>query len=95
MHLAQNIKYLRGQRKMKQNDLAEIIGVGQPTVGNWEAGRREPKLNMLIHIADHFGVTLDQLVKQDLSKEDRNAGNELQENADINNQCDSSTHQQL
>ncbi len=62
VHFAQNLKHLREQMGMRQNELAEILGVSQPTVGNWEAGRREPELIMLARIAECFNVTLDELV---------------------------------
>lgn len=66
MHLAQNLKYLREQRSVNQNELAEILGVVQATIGNWEAGRREPELSMIVQLAEYFNVTLDDLVLKDL-----------------------------
>lgn len=66
MYLAQNLKYLRKQRFMNQNELADILGVKQSTIGNWEADRREPELSTLIHVAEYFGVSLDDLVLKDL-----------------------------
>ena len=66
MYLAQNLKYLREQKGLNQNDLAEVLGVKQPTVGNWETEKREPELSMLVHIAEFFGVTLDELVLKNL-----------------------------
>ncbi len=66
MYLAQNLKYLREQKGLNQNDLAEVLGVKQPTVGNWETEKREPELSMLVHIAEFFGVTLDELVLKEL-----------------------------
>lgn len=66
MYLAQNLKYLREQKGLNQNDLAEVLGVKRSTVGNWEIEKREPELNTLVHIAEFFGVTLDDLVLKDL-----------------------------
>lgn len=66
MYLAQNLKYLRKQRSINQNELAEVLGVKRSTVGNWEASRREPEVNMLVCIAEYFGITLDDLVLKDL-----------------------------
>ncbi len=66
MYLAQNLKYLREQRGLKQQDLADILGVKQSTVGNWEVGKREPEINMLVCIAEYFGITLDDLILKDL-----------------------------
>ena len=71
MYLAQNLKYLREQKGLNQNDLAEVLGVKRSTVGNWEIEKREPELNTLVHIAEFFGVTLDDLVLKDLKPPDR------------------------
>lgn len=66
MYLAQNLKSLRKQRFINQNDLAEALGVKRSTVGNWEVSKREPDLSVLVRIAEYFGVTLDELVLKDL-----------------------------
>ena len=66
MYLAQNLKYLRKQKGLNQNDLAEVLGVKRSTVGNWETDRREPEINMQICIAEYFGITLDDLILKDL-----------------------------
>lgn len=56
------VKQLREERSLSQYDLAEKLGVAQSTIGNWEAGKREPNYAMTIKIADFFGVSLDYLV---------------------------------
>lgn len=66
MYLAQNLKYLREQKGQTQADLAKVFGVKQPTVGNWEAGERKLDIEMIIRLAEYFGVTLDDLVLRDL-----------------------------
>ena len=66
LYLAQNLKYLREQKGLNQADLAKILGVKQPTVGNWEVGKREPDIDMLIRLAEYFDVTLDDIVLKDL-----------------------------
>lgn len=66
MYLAQNLIYLRKQKGITQNEFAEIVGKERSTIAGWETGEKEPRLNTLIHIADYFGVTLDDLVLKDL-----------------------------
>lgn len=66
MYLAQNMRYLREQKKISQIGLAEIFEVSRGAVCNWESGKREPGLSVLIHIADYFGVTLDDLIRKNL-----------------------------
>lgn len=45
-----------------QSAFAKKIGVAQSTVGNWEAGTREPNFDTLIMLADFFGCTTDYLL---------------------------------
>lgn len=56
------IKDLRDERHISQYALAEKLGVAQSTIGNWEAGTREPNLDTIMRIADYFGVSLDFLI---------------------------------
>lgn len=45
-----------------QQAFATAFGVVQSTVGNWEAGRREPNQETTIRLAAFFGVTTDYLL---------------------------------
>lgn len=69
MFLAQNLKYLRECNGELQKDIGKLIGVGQKEISNYEKGDREIPVTKLIILADFFGVTLDQMVKQNLSEE--------------------------
>lgn len=69
MYLAQNLKYLRERNGKLQKDMCELLGVTEATMSKYESGYIKPDIKKLITLADHFGVTLDQMVKQDLSKE--------------------------
>lgn len=45
-----------------QQAFADAFGVAQSTVGNWEAGKREPNFDTAIRLARFFGVTVDSLL---------------------------------
>lgn len=62
MNFAQNFKYLREQKGVTQNEIAKVFEVSQPAVGNWETGRREPELGILVRISEYFNVTVDELL---------------------------------
>lgn len=68
MYLEKNIRYLRKKSGMNQDEMAEIFYVERQTISSWETGKREPGIEMMIRIADFFDVTIDQLVREDLSK---------------------------
>lgn len=66
MYLAQNLKYLREKNGMNQNEMADILGISQPAIGNWEQNNRKPDIEMIIRLAEYFGVSLDDLVLKEL-----------------------------
>lgn len=45
-----------------QQSFADAFGVAQSTIGNWEAGKREPNLETMNHLADFFGTSVDYLM---------------------------------
>ena len=45
-----------------QSEFANSIGVIQQTYAHWELGVRQPKLQELIRLAQHFGVSTDWLL---------------------------------
>lgn len=54
------VKELRKKKNVNQKDLASAIGVAQPTVSDWEAGKKDPSGDRLKKLADYFEV--DELV---------------------------------
>ena len=62
------IRDLREDRDLRQSDLAELIGIDQRTISNYETGKSKPDSDALIRLADFFNVSIDYLVgrvKQD------------------------------
>lgn len=57
------LKEHRKRRNLTQGQLAEILGVEQPTVQRWEVGKRSPDLEQLGELADALGVTPGDLFK--------------------------------
>ena len=63
MTLAEKLAALRGERKLSQGDLAEKLDVSRQSVSKWETGQAVPELDKIIKLADLFGVTVDELVR--------------------------------
>ncbi|WP_411345292.1 helix-turn-helix domain-containing protein [Paenibacillus sp. WLX1005] len=59
--LSEQLLRLRKQHHMTQEMLAERLGVTFQAVSKWENGNSYPDIMLLPHIADVFGVTLDEL----------------------------------
>lgn len=66
MYLAQNLKYLRERNGEMQKDIAELLSVSKQTASVYEKGEIEPDIEKLITLADHFGVTIDDLIRKDM-----------------------------
>lgn len=76
MHLASNIKYLRGTKNWTQTELAEQLGIDPSTVTIWESGRSAPQFGTVIKLREIFGVNLESLVFADLRTESPRIVNE-------------------
>ncbi len=63
MTLAEKILSLRTERGMSQDDLAEKLEVSRQSVSKWETAQSTPDLDKIIKLADLFGTTVDQLVR--------------------------------
>ena len=55
-------KALRGRKNITQAELAAVLEVSPAAVGLWEQGRRQPDSDMLVKIANFFGVSTDYLL---------------------------------
>lgn len=62
MKIGQNIKRLREAREVKQQEIADLIGMHRSNYSKIESGQREVSVAALDKIASFFGITLDELV---------------------------------
>lgn len=60
--LANQIILLRKKAGMSQLQLANKLNIGPSAIGMYEQGRRTPSVDLLIDIANLFGVSLDYLI---------------------------------
>lgn len=63
--LNEELRRLRKERKLTQEQLAEIFGLSQATIASWEKGTRQPVTEFIPTIAEFFGVTTDALLGMD------------------------------
>lgn len=61
LYIGNKIKEYRKINNWTQTDLAEKIGIGKTTIGNYEKGYRSPKKDTMFDIANVFGVSIDDL----------------------------------
>jgi len=56
------LKKLRKNRNLTQTELGVHVGLSKAVVSKYENGMGFPTFEVLIHIADYFGVTTDYLL---------------------------------
>jgi len=69
MTLSEKIFALRSKAGLSQGDLAEKLEVSRQSVSKWETGQSVPDLDKIIKLADLFGVSVDELVREDARPE--------------------------
>lgn len=66
--LGKNIRNLRKENKMSQEQLAEKLNVSRQSISLWENGQTTPSMDNIIAIADIFGVSTDVLLKDSVEE---------------------------
>ena len=61
---------LRKKKGMTQKQVATALGIGESSYCSYENASREPNYQMLIRIADFFGVSLDYLLNHKINGTD-------------------------
>ena len=54
--------HLRKERGLKQQEVADGLGISLRAYQYYERGEREPQVSVLIRMADYFDLSLDELV---------------------------------
>ena len=65
MIFSERLKEEREKRNWSQNDLAETLHVSRQSVSKWETGKNYPSIEIIIHLSDLFGITIDELLRSD------------------------------
>lgn len=63
--IGENIKRLRLEKGITQEQLSEILGVSTVAVSKWERGENLPDISLLPKLAYYFGTTTDELLSYD------------------------------
>ena len=63
MSIGDNIKRLREQYNLTQDDIGKIAGVSYQAVSSWERGEREPRMGAIERLAEHFGIRKSDIIE--------------------------------
>ena len=68
MNLADNLKKIRNDNKLSQEQLAEKLGVSRQSVSKWESGQAYPEMDKVLQICQLFNLNIDELLNQDIKE---------------------------
>ena len=67
MKFGENLKIIRKNKKMSQEELAEKVNVSRQSVSKWETGESYPEMNNILELCKIFNCKLNDLVHTDMS----------------------------
>lgn len=62
-----NIRKIRSVKTLSQQAFAELFDLKRGTLGAYEEGRSEPKIETIIKIANYFSIPIDDLLTRELT----------------------------
>tara|TARA_Y100001949_G_C15986256_1_gene330739 strand:- start:2336 stop:3100 length:765 start_codon:yes stop_codon:yes gene_type:complete len=68
VNVNENIRFLRKKKGWTQEKFSKKIGIKRSLVGAYEEGRSDPRLNNLLKMCEVFQISLDNILKNDVSK---------------------------
>lgn len=57
-----SLKALRARDNLTQKEAGGIFGVSADTWSNWERGKTSPDVKIAYKIAEHFGLSIDDII---------------------------------
>ena len=82
-YFGQNIKLLRKRRRRTQDDVAFALELKRSTLSGYENGVAQPGLDTLAAFSGYFNVSIDTLVKTDLSSLSESQLSQLERGYDV------------
>ena len=67
MKFGENLKRIRKDKKMSQEQLAEKVNVSRQSVSKWETGEAYPEMNNILELCKIFNCKINELVHADMS----------------------------
>ena len=85
MNLSDNLKKIRKDNNLSQEDLAEKLGVSRQSVSKWESGVAYPEMDKVLELCKLFNLNIDELLNQDIKEIEKNK----QSTSNVNKYIDS------
>ncbi len=84
MKLSDNIKRIRKENNLSQEQLAEKLGVSRQSVSKWESGQSYPEMDKMLKICDMFNYNINDLLNENINevKEEKQSKNNFNKYVD-------------
>lgn len=85
IYFSTNLRILRKNNDMSQEDLADVLQYSFRNISKWENGQSIPQYDILLEISKLFNISVDELMEVDLSKKNINKyKSDLLQNKNLN-----------
>ena len=64
---SENLKKIRKEHNLSQEQLADKLGVSRQSVSKWESNQAYPEMDKVLQICKMFNVNIDELMNQDIN----------------------------
>lgn len=68
MKLPENLKRIRKENNLSQEQLAEKLGVSRQAVSKWESGQSYPEMDKVLNICKLFNYNIDELLNENVKE---------------------------
>lgn len=70
------LKDLRGEKRITQTELAELLGVSNRSISRWENGTTMPDLDLLIELSKYYDIEVGEILDGERRSHDMDAKTE-------------------
>lgn len=79
MNLGENLRKIRKDNNLSQEDLADLLKVSRQSVSKWESGVAYPEMDKILLICKKFNIKIDELLNENLNevKEEKERKNNI------------------
>ncbi|MGN2272616.1 helix-turn-helix domain-containing protein [Priestia megaterium] len=71
LRLGNQLKKLREEQKMSEEEVAEQLSVSVQHIHKWEDNQSYPDIQQLLNLSDIYGTTINEFIKNDVALQNR------------------------
>ena len=71
MSFSENLKQIRAEHHLSQEELAELLDVSRQAVSKWEQGQGYPEVEKLLLLSSKLDISLDALMSVEMNRDAR------------------------